>query len=212
MFNGAKFIFEDYFLKSSASSSNFLFYNKINDNLIDYLENDGQMGLKSSNLARNNLNMARAMEEDLNRFKNDKLLLNETENSGQLMYLLILISFNAFIALFNSDKYNKSSPGIVKDQLDSELIKKQLEYKDKKLSYLDSIRNDYRLKNFFCLYKFAELNYDESGLGRENEDEKMETNLSLTSDTIRVLDHLKYSLDSLKSLFKMYIDDYFDFS
>lgn len=198
MFNGARLNFEHYFLKTSASSSSYLFYNQINENLIDYIEENLDLKQGSFKGTKNNFSSVPRLIEDF--IKSDKFISNESENQNQFMYLLILISFNAFVSLFNCDKYNKPD-----EVVGSEFMKQ-------KLAYLESIRDDFRFKSFFCLYKLAEQSYEDSKLKSES-DEIMETNESpKTTGPDRLVDHLKFSLGSLRSLFKLYIDEYFDFS
>jgi len=68
--------------------------------------------------------------------------------------------------------------------------KRQAEGEDQlKLKFYDSIRADYRLKNFFCLYMLADLIYEEFAFKSKN-------------------NHLFTSINSLRCITK--VDDYFD--
>ncbi len=112
-------------------------------------------------------------------------------NSSQYMFLLIMRCSFAFASIFNNKKNN--------------LIQQQ--------EFYDSVKDDYRLKNFYCLYSLVELIYDDFLKSSSNKAINNESNINNKeisqelSNNINSL-HLISSLNSLKKLFK--IDEYFE--
>lgn len=135
------------------------------------------------------------MEENLN-----KLKLNEDDGVNCSIHLLVVSCFNAFITLFNSDKIVVPLGENINTGEDSELIRIYSNLKKKKINHFESIKNDYRLINFFCLYKLAELNFDEA-CSKKSENSETEDDL---------FGHFSSSLNSLKTSFKAYSDECFE--
>ena len=79
-----------------------------------------------------------------------------------------------------------------------------------RMKFFETFRDDYRLKNFYCLFQLAELNYDEllAKAKHLNDAEKNNLNSSSMSEPSHTY-HLLPSLNSLRSLFKNHVDDYF---
>ena len=103
------------------------------------------------------------------------------ERTNRYMFLLIMRCCNALVSVFNN-------------QFD-----KQID--DKKLKFYESIKEDYRLKNFYCLYSLADSNYEDY----------LSKNMSKSqlSSGSTSMNHLYSSFNSLRDLFKSYMDDYF---
>ena len=126
-----------------------------------------------------------------------------TDESNKFTYLLIMRFIHAFLTLFNQ--------------------------KSKKDPLTSSILADYRLKNFFCLFKLADLSYEEffeysklkATLGSKDEATNefmssvfgfgLDEDKNWQADTQRtgVFNHLYTSLESQRSLINTYVEDYF---
>ncbi|CAF0724162.1 unnamed protein product [Brachionus calyciflorus] len=131
----------------------------------------------------------------------DKLSTNDhnisMENSldlkDNLDLLLLMVGFNSYVTVVNTDKYSKSV-------INSESVKR-------KLSVLDTISEDYRLKNFFSLFNLFDRALDKNEVDRMQIDEDLNNNNNNSRSH-----HLNNSFNSLRLYFKSYVDDYFDFT
>lgn len=111
------------------------------------------------------------------------------EKTNRYLFILIMRCCNALISVFNRTHHSCSSSS--ETSLD-----------EKKAKFYESIRDDYRLKNFYCLYTLVDLNYDEF-LSKSK-------SLAQLKTSKHELNHMYSSLNSLRNLFKTYMDDYFD--
>jgi hypothetical protein len=126
------------------------------------------------------------------------------EKSNRFMYLLVMRYSHAFMSLFND--------------INSSTKKEQDEFGKQKLKLFESIEDDYRLKNFFCLFKLADSNYEDYiellKLKSENKEGACGLGDLDTLDTTKtgLFNHLFTSLNTQKNLFKSYIENYFESS
>lgn len=104
-------------------------------------------------------------------------LCNLNDKTSQFFFLLIMRCAYALNSIFKNSS--------VLTQMDQA-----------KFKFYDSMRNDYRLKNFYCLYMLADVIYEEF------QKESAEVDRTLMST------HLFSSLSSLRTMFK--VDEYFE--
>ena len=101
----------------------------------------------------------------------------------------------------NTEKSRFMFLSIMKCSLTLNSLFKNQQLESHKVAFYDSIRDDYRLKNFYCLYSLAECVYDDF----------LKANSANTADSDADIRgqyrHLQTSLNSLKRNFK--IDEYF---
>ena len=102
----------------------------------------------------------------------------------------------------NSEKSRFMFLSIMKCSFTLNSLFKNKQLEPHKLAFYDSIRDDYRLKNFYCLYSFAEVVYDD--FVKANTANAAE---SADDDIKGQCNHLQTTLNWLKKNFK--IDEYF---
>lgn len=126
------------------------------------------------------------------------------EKSNRFMYLLIMRYSHAFMSLFNNVNLSNK--------------KEENEFAKQKLKLFESIKDDYRLKNFFCLFKLADSNYEDYiellKLKSETKEGACGVGDLDAPDTTKtgLFNHLFTSLNTQKNLFKSYIENYFESS
>ena len=211
--NGSKFDFNQFYLAPYTSSCSYLLGQSEFDG--DYIDNLNQTTnfIKKYTKFKNN-EESNQQDENIDKVnfvsmeKNKKYFYTNKE-SNKFTYLLAMRCIHVFLTLIN--KRNK---------------------KDMITDSASTILDDYRLKNFFCLFKLADFSYDEyfeiaklNALTRipanasydENkllshyygfnldDDKNWQTNTNKTG----IFNHLFASLDAQRSLLKNYIDNYF---
>lgn len=128
-----------------------------------------------------------------------KLNAPEDDVSISFMNLMIVNCFRTLLTLFESEQRIKNdmessdgdgsrAGGASRGQLSTA----ELEFRRQRDAFLDSIKNDYRLINFSCLYKLAELTLD-----HHHQNSNLYT-------------HFSHSLSSIRALLKTFIDEYFE--
>lgn len=223
--NGARMCFDELFKMPISSFSSYLNDN-INTNLGSYFQDSDQQ-LSSISLS-NQLKKSTEIQI-INKIESN--LLNRTfqnnEITNRFIYLLIIKSCNVFLALFNNnektngkfiDSLSKSSLNITNKgneemngaiataciSTTSATSEINLKLKQQKLKFLKSIKDDYRLKNFFCLYSLAESNFDDFLASIKMNGSFSSSNEFNKSNSF---DHLNTCLSSFKNSFKFYIDE-----
>ncbi|RNA43988.1 ATR-interacting -like isoform X2 [Brachionus plicatilis] len=110
---------------------------------------------------------------------------NYEHETDQYKSLLLLIGLNVFMSMTNVDKLGKD-----------------ISVNRIKLGFINPVMEDYKIKNFLCLTKIFESEFT------INDEEKMEVDQTKQMKQ----KYLSNSFNSLKSLFKNCVDDYFDFT
>jgi hypothetical protein len=190
--------------------------------------------LKQANPCQDNLlNNINLMEIDsllvskdrLTRFINGSI---ENENRNQVNFLLMIKCLNILVSLFKSS--NQSYLNQMQTRMQQQSIQPlqyklqaHLEYinalKQQKIKFYDSFKDDYRLKNFACLYTLCESNFDQF-LNTITESKfnvkKPKTEPTLTNNTLTTISdasaNCKNDLPKInytRSLVRAFIDCYF---
>ena len=129
-------------------------------------------------------NIARSSVCDLNK------------KTNRFMFLLIMRCCNSLVNLFDK----KESATLEKSKEENR------QFEEQKIRFYKSIKDDYRLKNFYCLFSLADKSYEHfilKNFSQTTIDDKSSKASTATSSLLK-------SLNSLRSLFKVYLDDYFD--
>jgi hypothetical protein len=196
--NGSRLDLNEFFLTPYKSTCSFLL-NKLSQN--SKLASTGAAWTSLDSIEFSNVNNTALSKdtfntdqtEDIEFTKKTPLLLhpNSKEESDKFAYLLIMQFMHLFLTLFNN--------------------------KSKEKSKKDSILDDYRLKNFFCLFKLADLSYEEffeySKLTNNTHEHlfgfDLDEDKQCDTQQTGLFNHLFTSLDAQRSLLKTYIENYF---
>jgi hypothetical protein len=168
---------------------------------------NGKIGIideTNNNNNNNNKDSFVILDESSNSSKVCKL----NEKTNRFMFLLIIRCFNALVNLFTFEmKDNKQD--IDTTSTAAAAANTTADIDEQRIKFYKSIKDDYRLKNFSCLYSLADMQY-------EYFVKKNLTKMSLTPDDYKQNasryepNYLYSSLESLRHLVNSQIDKYFD--
>jgi hypothetical protein len=167
---------------------------------------NGKIGVideTNSNTNNNNNNNNKDSFVILDESSNSSKVCKLNEKTNRFMFLLIIRCFNALVNLFTFETKNN------KQDIDNTSAH-AADTDEQRIKFYKSIKDDYRLKNFCCLYSLTDMQY-------EYFIKKNLTKMSLiTPDDYKQNasryepNYLYSSLESLRHLFNSQIDKYFD--
>ena len=208
--NGSRFDLNEFYLSPFKSACSFLLNQPSSDTAFNESNSIHLTSFSTSNATNNSVIDESSHKSNRDETNIDKEIINSKEESNKFTYLLLTRFIHVFLTLFN--KRNR---------------------KDRSTA---SILDDYRLKNFFCLFKLADLSFDEffeyskfkaaSSVSKavenknENDNDEVcsnvlgfgldeERNWHANTQRTGIFNHLFTSFDGQRVLLKNYIESYF---
>ncbi len=132
-------------------------------------------------------------EKNLTKSKMRGSVCDMNEKTNRLTFLLIMRCCNSLVNLFDKE-------GSVQEKIKED----NRQFEGQKIRFYRSIKDDYRLKNLYCLYSLAEKSYENYILKNFSQTTIEETPKASSSS------NMFKSLNSIRPLFKTYMDEYFD--
>jgi hypothetical protein len=174
-----------------------------------------------------------ATDEDIQ--KEASILYKNEPPSSTNIYLRLINCFNILLPYLNQqfcfqNMFDSASLSYSLNSNKVKITRFRNELLDQKLKMNESfLKNDYRIKNLFCIFKLADLKFSEE-FSESDSDEHSDTSDDDEQNTVMDLEenrkkkqklekfantnkmnHLKTNLISLNSFFRSFVEEYFDY-